>query len=174
MENQKNLIVKIRVYNGEPAYNKDGSLKTYSQIVTLEYNTSGWKLFLTNMPRMGWGKIEVEECLDGNEKLSENGMFNHPKIDIPKNIQEEIDVAMKVNEKPLTKEEQRIKDLEEQVAELVAVSKNKKPKTDNTPNSNEELEEARDKYFKVMKKKPHHTKNLAKLNAEIEAELNKQ
>lgn len=177
MENQTNIIVKVKVIVGQPLHFPDGTLKSYSQLITLRYNTPEWKLFLTNILRMGWGKVDVFKCLDGNKKITEGEKINHPEIDIPGNIQKEIDAAMAVNEKPLTPEQKEIKELKEQVAALVSASK--KPakkeviKKDNTPNVNEELEAARDKYFEVLKEKPHHAKGLPKLNEEIEAELNK-
>lgn len=173
----KNLIVQLRVYKGEVAYHKDGSVKSENQLMKLQYGIREWTLFLKNIFQMGWTKVDVIKCLDGNKKELVEGVYQLEEIDIPKEIIAEIQMAMKANEKPLTKEGKRIKDLEEQVAELVAAGKQakkaneNKPAKDNTPNINEELEAARDEYLKVLGKKPSHLMKLANINKAIEEKL---
>lgn len=178
----KNLIVQLRVYRGQVNHDANGKVTSENQLMKLQYGIREWALFLKNISQMGWTKVDVVKCLDGNKKSLVKGVYQLEEIDIPKEVIESIQIAMKASEKPMTADEKRIKDLEEQVASLVAAGKPakkaelKKPAKDNTPNVNEELEAARDRYmevFKGIKPKGFHMKKLATLNEEIEAELNK-
>lgn len=178
----KNLIVQLRLYKGQVNHDSNGNVTSENQLMKLQYGIREWTLFLTNISQMGWTKVDVVKCLDGNKKELIDGVYQLEEIKIPQIVIEDIRNAMRANEKPLTKDEQRIKDLEDQVKALVdavnpvkkeakKIESKKEAVKDNTPNINEELEAARDEYKKVIGKKPHHMKQLSTLNEEIKAKL---
>ena len=102
---------------------------------------------------------------------------NHPEVkdsEIIKTIEAEIKKAMVGKEKVLTSEQQEIKELKAQMAELVA-SKKDGPKKTNIGNPvivDKELTAARVKYEEVFKKKPHHKSTIDNINKAIEEKLN--
>jgi hypothetical protein len=174
MKNQKNLIVQLRVYKGQVNFDENGNLTSESQLMKLRYGIREWTLFLKSIYQMGWTRVDVVKCFDGNEKLEENGMFNHPETDIPSNIEAEIKVAMEGDKKKLTPEQQEIKELKAQMAEIVKGKQKKEAPKEKSGkgNDDEALNLAREKYEELFKKKPHHKKTLEKINNEIDAKLN--
>lgn len=172
---QKNLIVQLRVYKGQVNFDLNGKLTSQSQLMKLRYGIREWTLFLKSINQMGWTRVDVIKCLNGDEKLEKDGMFNHPEIDAPNNIEAEIKAAMVGKEKPLTKEQQEIKDLKAQMAKFLD---GKKPKGNAPPKIEEpkgeddkKLNAARAEYEKVFGKKPHHKKTLEGLTEDINTKL---
>ena len=133
---------------------------------------------------MGWTRVEVVKCLDGNVRIEENGGINHPEIseeyrdDIESGIAEEIKTAMVGEKKPLTPEGKKIAEMEKKMAEMEKLLKERKvePKKEAVKIqlhqfSNGEIEGLRAKYEEVFNKKPHHKMGLDKLKSEIESKL---
>lgn len=183
MKTQKNLIVQVRVYKGKVNYNEKGELTSQAQLIKLRHGIKEWTLFLKSITQMGWSRVDVIKCLDGNTRIEKDGMINHPVIDTPDNIAVEIKEAMVGPKKQLTPEQQEIKDLKDQMAELLE-SKKGKSKGDGTKDgtstntststkndSDEKLNDTRKEYEEVFGKKPHHKKTLEKLTEEIKVEL---
>ncbi len=177
---QKNLIVQLKVYKGPVNFNEGGQLTSPAQLMKLRYGIREWDLFLKGIIQMGWTRVDVIKCLDGNERLfdEESRVANHPEVkdsEIIKTIEAEIKKAMVGKEKVLTPEQQEIKELKAQMAELVASKKDSPKKTTigNPVIVDEELTTARVKYEKVFGKKSHHKKTLEKLTEEIKVELDK-
>lgn len=171
----KNLIVQVRVYKGQVNFDEGGKLQSQNQLMKLRYGIREWDLFLKSINQMGWTRVDVIKCLDGNERIEKDGMINHPVIDTPDNIAVEIKKAMVGEDKPLTPEQQEIKDLKAQMALLLETKKseseNNGTKISTSTGTDEKLKDAREEYEKVFGKKPHHKKTLEKLAEEIKVEL---
>lgn len=173
----KNLIVQVRVYKGKVTYNENGDLTSQAQLIKLRYGIKEWDLFKKSIIQMGWSRVDVIKCLDGNTRIEKDGMINHPVIDTPDNIAVEIKEAMVGPKKQLTPEQQEIKDLKAQMAELLELKEGIPNDVGNGPGNDgaaihaQALSNARSKYEEVFSKKPHHKKTLQKLTKEIEVEL---
>lgn len=115
----KTTSVHLRVYKGtEILKREDGSVKNENWTVAIDHGSAQWNNFMKNTLTSGWCKIEVEKVIEVEKILDENGAYQGKEKetevkDIEK-FKKELADSMKGNEKPLTKEEQRIKDLEEQ------------------------------------------------------------
>lgn len=126
--------VHLRVYKGaEILKREDGSIKNENWLVKIDHGSAQWNNFLKNIPNNGYGKVEVERVIEVENVLEENGTFRgKEKVTEVKDIEkykEEVKNASKGAEKPLTKEEQRIKELEERLAKLEGGSDKKEPKS---------------------------------------------
>jgi type I site-specific restriction endonuclease len=134
--------------------------------------------------KQNWTKVEVEKCLNGNERITDdNNNVNHPEIDTPDYVIETVQKALRGEEKPLTPEQQEIKELKEAVAKLTGGAKKELPKKQPEKKAIEkpivktesvdsnDLESVRKQYHEVIGKKPHHAKKLKNLQAEIDAKL---
>lgn len=160
-------VVQLRVYKGaEILKREDGSVKNENWPVKIEHESAQWSNFLNNISKSGFGKVDVEKAIEVENVLEENGTFRgKEKISEVKDIskyQEEVKNAMKGEEKPLTKEEQRIKELEEQnkafqkrLENLEGGSKDKKEtkpkKEENTDDKNpsDDIGALREEYKKL-------------------------
>lgn len=155
MEQNKIKHVTLRCYEGdELTYDKNGNVKNPNQQVTLVYNDAHWKRHVGNLPRIGFGVIEVEEVVDASENVS---------TEIPQAIIDEVNSIIAKPEVQLTPEQQRIADLEAQLAELkklVGGNATAKVVDDN-------LLELRKQFEEKFKKKPHHTWSADVLTAKL-------
>ena len=97
-------------------------------------------------------------------------LCQNEEIEIDQSIVDEVNKAYKrIVEKELTPEQKQIAELKAMIEDMKSESKPKaKKQKDNTPNINEELEEARNKYKEASGKKPHHLWTLERINKEIE------
>lgn len=175
---QKNLIVQVKVYKGPVNFNEGGQLTSPAQLIKLRYGVREWTLFLKGIVQMGWTRVDVIKCLDGNERTfdEETRIANHPEVDdaeIVKTIEAEIKKAMAGEEKQLTPEQQEIKELKAQMAKLLG-TKQDAPKDDSkkSEGTDQELTAARIKYEEVFGKKPHHKSSVENINEAIKEKLN--
>ena len=118
MKQVKNLIVQVKVYKGQVNFDEKGRVTSTNQLMKIRYGIREWDLFLKSINQMGWTRVDVIKCLDGNNKIEKDGIFNHPVIDTPDNIAVEIKKAMVGEEKQLTPEQKEIKQLKAQMAKL--------------------------------------------------------
>lgn len=163
---EKTLHIHIyRKQNGVTGVvkNEQGIVQNDNQTVKLTYDTPMYHNYIKHIKSNGVIKVDVLGFIESKK----DGKFIYHKEDADlEKATKDIDVALKGDvEVQLTPDQKEVKELKEQVAKLLN-------KTDSTPEVNEELTAARSKYLEVIGKKPHHTKNLAKLNKEIEDKLN--
>lgn len=166
MKNEK-VIVQLRVYKGQVTYNERGEVTSQNQLMKLGYGLREWQLFLKNIAQMGWTKVDVVKCLDGNNDYKE--------MDIPGVIVEEIKAAMSMDKAQLTPEQREIKELKEQMAELMK-GKSKQNQSDDSAKEKAEAEakakaeaEAKAKAEAEAAAKKQEEERLAKEKAEAEA-----
>lgn len=116
------MIVHLRVYKhmsnqaGKPMLqilkDDNGNISNENQLVKLRHDTLEWHNYLKQLSNSGWFKADVEKVFAGAR-----GTFS--EIETPQTIVDEIKAAMQPEEPTLTPEQQRIKDLEEQVQKLL-------------------------------------------------------
>ena len=191
----KTYAVKLRLYRGKKSHDEKGNVESANQFMDAPtYLSFEWENFMKNASLVGYSDAKVVsvseivyETLPVKDGKKDDTYIktSYKKVDIDSEIANEIKAVVKdafktqTSEKSLTEDQKRIATLEAQIASLANSSKDK-PKVkkegkgfDDTPDTNEELEVARDKYTEVFGKKPNHLKKLQTLNEEIEAELNK-
>ena len=166
---QKNLIVQVRVYKGQVNFDEKGNVTSPNQLMKLRYGIREWDLFLKGIVQMGWTRVDVVKCLDGNERIEEDGIINHPEVKVPETIEAEIKKAMEGEEKVLTPDQQKIKDLEGKIEKILNSKQDSSKKIESVDRY---LESARKKYEEVFGKKPHHKSSTEKLNEAIQDKLN--
>lgn len=171
-EIQKNLIVQVRVYKGQVTFNEKQELTSTNQLMKLRYGIKEWTLFLKGIVQMGWTRVDVVKCLNGNSRIMVEGVINHPEVDVPEAVKDEIKKAMVVKEKQLTPDQQKIKDLEAKLDQLIESKEDPKEAIKNTEEVDEELTAARERYVDAFGKKPHHKSSAEKINQLVEEKLN--
>lgn len=185
--------VKLNLYRGKKNFDEDKKLT--SEMIAMDlspYNGLEWNNFMKHASIVGYTSAEVTAVNsikytkhpkpEGKEGETIT-LTTYPSIDMDEDIVNEIkeNVKSAFDTTPkvvLTPEQKEIAELKATVKNLVD---NKKPKEETkksvkinkTPNTDEELEDARDKYLKVFEKKPNHLMKLENINKAIEAELNK-
>lgn len=158
-----NIIVHLRIYKGKINYDIKGKVTSDVQMMKLKYGVLEWVNFTKRALLLGYRKIEIVKCTDGNNKL-------YKTIDTPQEIIDSVEKAMKGQEVKLTPKEQEIKDLKETVAKLVDAKE--KPVKEETKEGNvDELEAARAEYTKLFDKKPSHLMKLEGLKKKISDKL---
>ena len=120
---EKKPIVKIRLYRGrELNYDANGNIKNENDLVSLEYNTQQWAIFMKNIAISGYCKVEVERVI----KSFADGTYEDYD-EIPSSFQEEVDKHFQpTKELPVSAEATRIAELEKKLEFLMSQSKTKK------------------------------------------------
>lgn len=113
----KKPIVELRVYRGtEMNYDANGVVKNENQTVTLEYQSRSWVLFMENIKRNGYCKVDVEKVYNalenGYEEVNDISLY---KNEVHKNFTQEKQVN-------LTPEQKRIAELEAKLEKLLGNS----------------------------------------------------
>ncbi len=169
-ENKGRLTVELRCYktnaNGEVSYNSSGSVISDNQKVTLTYGVFSWPTHLENLPQSGWGKIEVAKIYRGELDATE------AESELFEQIKQEVADFYKKPEQALTPEQQKIADLEKQLAEiknqLGGKKEDQKPETKKAEDPKaDELKPLRDEYETLSGNKPNGTWGEKKLTEEI-------
>jgi len=190
----KTYSVKLKLFKGEKNYNQDGSLKKgNSQNMDITpYLSMEWLNWMKNATNLGYTDADVIQVSDivHTEYDKRDGKEVDPYVittyqeaksddpiinEIKKAVKDAFDTSVKV---ALTPQEQKIADMEAEMAELKALirgntstKKVETKKVDDTPNINEELDSARAEYKKVFKKNAHHLWKLETINEKIKAKL---
>lgn len=171
--------IHIHIYKAKQgvtgiATGENGIVLNENHIVKLPYDTMEWHNYLKTLQPNGIIKVDV---LGFYKSTNEDGSFAYD--DCGEEVEKAVHTALYGKEdRPLSKDEE-IALLKKQVGELIAHNKKpkeatkaapaKETKPDATPNVNEELEAARDRYKEIFGKKPHHMKKLESINEEINA-----
>ena len=163
----KNVIVTLRIFKGREAYDSSGKLISENQTMKLTYGILEWKNFLKTVINMGLTKVEIVKCTDGD-----NG---YKEIEIPKEIQADIDNCFKIPESLLTPEQKKIKELEEKIEALAGTvhPKGERPKKEKVieevivSEDNSDIEQLRIKYEELWGEKPHQRMGIKKMNQKI-------
>lgn len=111
---QQKRIVHLRVYVGkELNYNANGNVKNENHKVSLTHGGVEWRNYMKNLTANGFCAVKVENAFDESyEKVS----FD--------DIEKEVKLAFEGSQEVvLTKEQQEIKELKAQMAELLAGQK---------------------------------------------------
>lgn len=145
---EKKPIIKLRVYRGrEVNYDAKGIIKNDNHLVSLEYGSRNWVLFMKNLPLNGYCQVDVEKVLheqadrtytEGNVNLFKDEVFSAFYI--------------KTN-KPQTAEQKEIAELKSQMAILLGKKVDKKEKEE-TFIITESISELRDAYKEKFGKNP--------------------
>lgn len=184
----KNLSVQLRIYKGREAYDAKGNLISDNQTLKLKHNTLEWRNFMKSIKHLGISKVEVVQCLDGNEIIKDGAGITHPKIDTPEKVLNEVKNCLAPEVEKLTPEQQKIADLEKTINEMKALisvpakasQSNKEATTPingvekEVPVSNGvDIEVLKKEYFNITEeksgkgKKPHHLWKADRLTEEI-------
>jgi hypothetical protein len=132
------ITVEFKVYKtnatGKVSYDENGKVLSESQKLTLTYGDLQFTKHLSNLPKQGWGKIEVV-ALHQNGKALEDA-------ELLETVKKEITNFYKQPEKVLSADEQRIADLEAKLEALQNLVKEpkeeKEPKAKRATNKTEE------------------------------------
>ena len=156
-------VVKLRVYKGsEVLYSAEGTVKNQNQYVKLIHGTLEWKNYLKYILIQNYCKVEVISLID---------LKSEKELDI-ENVQKEVNEANLKNKKaPMTKEQQEIAELKEQVKALVGgaqIPNKETPKPEIKKEVDPELEKLRAEYEEVVGKKPHHKSTADSMKKAIE------
>lgn len=131
-ESKGRITVEFKVYktnaSGKVSYDENGKTLSENQKLTLTYGDLQFKTHLANLPKQGWGKIEVV-ALHQNGKVLEDA-------ELLETVKKEIADFYKQPEKVLSADEQRIADLEATVEALKEAVK--EPKAKKVTNKTEE------------------------------------
>lgn len=157
----KTYAIKARLYKGKKTFDEQGNLTSDSHPIDLPiYGSLQWQNFIANVKNLGYTELSNIQTieLDNGKPVKE--------VDIPSHIAEEMKQAFIVNKDiPLTPEQKEIKELKEQMANLVA-SSNKQPKAKDN-NTSSELDKARMDYKEVFGKDPHHKMKIEGIRESI-------
>lgn len=166
------VIVQLKIYKGNDiaVSRKTDKVLNQHQKIMLAYDTKEWHNFIGTMYKNGFGVAEVVSAQTQIRNKGEATKYEDVSADTFKKIDAEVQSKLKVDEdKNLTKDQKEIKALKDTVAKLVASgSSNRSPVADNTPDINEELEAARDRYFIAFGKRPNNLMKLSNLNEKSE------
>ncbi len=133
---EKKPVVKLRVYRGrEVNYDANRKIKNENQLVSLEYNTKQWSLFMKNLPLNGYCKVEVEKVFKTIQTESKDkegkkviAKSYEPIEDIAiydKEVQEAFNPVVEVAKTP---EQKQIAELSAKVEAMTNGKKETKPK----------------------------------------------
>lgn len=165
--------IKARLFKGRKNYNENGVITSANQLIDLPITGSlEWRNFMKRVRHAGYTDMEVVKC---SSVTYENHRPVLTECEAPEEIVNEIKEAFRNTvKKVLTPEQREIAELKAQMAAMIEANKAPKtPANDDTPDINEELEAARDRYKELFGKKPSHLMKLSTLNQKIEEELNK-
>ncbi len=179
----KQYSVKLKIFKGRKSYDEKGNMISPNQSVEITpFGGLEWNNYLANISLLGYTGAEVTEVTeisynkvqDNTKKEGEMKIETTYKVvEASKDILEAVKNAFnKKVEKALTPEQKELADLKAEMKEMREAMKSgsktpAKKVEDNTPNINEELDAARDKYTKLYEKKPHHLWKLEKINSFI-------
>jgi len=151
----KNTILTLHIFRGKATYDENGVATSENHPMKLEHNTSQYQQFLKGAANTGITKIKVLKATDGVNE-----------IEIDPAIKAEIEGCVNGQPIRLTPEQKELQELRDMVNALKEGKTEKKAEAP-APGNDSELEAAREKYFEVFGKKPHHLKKLDVLLAEI-------
>lgn len=160
----KNIIVQLRIFRGKVTYDAKGKITSDVQTMKLKFGRLEWVNFIKTA-RLIYSKIDVVMCTDLGKDYREK-----PKeIDTPDEVLSDIETALKGKGVVLTPQEQEIKDLKDDIAELKGKKSKKEVEEKKEENTGgDELESLRAKYTELYGKKPNHLMKEAGLKKKIE------
>lgn len=164
-------IVVLKIYQGKDIAVSRSTQKILNkhQTISLSHDSKEWYNFTSKMYKNGFGVAEVVSAKTQIRKAGEKTEYKDVSDAKIKEIEAEVQSKLKIDEdQGLTKDQKELKALKAQVAKLLESGS----KQDNTPNTNEELEAARDRYFAAFGKKPSHLMKLSTLNEKSEEKEN--
>jgi len=179
----QNLIVTLRAYKGELKRDFDNPEKVTSenQKVKLVYKSPAWVNYL-DKARLNHSRIDIESVKEEHVDYKDTGrkdsrgfsivntLFSYKDSEATEEMKSEVSKCMQRKAKESTPDQETIQSLKEEMRELKESIK--KGNADSTPDVNEELEAARERYLEVFGKKPNHLMKLSSINAKIKEKLN--
>jgi hypothetical protein len=161
---EKKPIIKLRTYRGRDInYDANGNIKNENNLVSLDYNTKIWVLFMKNLPLNGYCKVVVEKAF----KVTSTG---YEAIEDLTPYQKEVDDAFNLKkEVALTTDQKRIAELEAKIEMLMNNGNNVK-QNDVKPEEKKDdgLDGLRAEYERVVGKKAHHMAKAETLQESID------
>ena len=148
-KNTKHRVIHLHVYKGHQGSkgllrDENNKVININNRVKLTHNTKEWDDYLSRLRVNGFIKVDILGYLD---EVLEDGTFTY--LEVEESVEKEVRTALHGNkEVKLTPEQQEIKELKAQMAELL---KAKVPKKEKEVDS--ELAEARAKYLEVFGEK---------------------
>lgn len=159
----KQLAVRLRLYRGSKSdisYNEKGTVKSENWANAYEYGSEIWRHAMANL--LGeFGFATVESVSEKNKEGGYDQVTDEKTLSA---IQKEVDTAFAPKQKALTPEQKKIADLEAQVQQLM----NKSIPTTAT-NTTDELEAAKVEYKALFGQRPHNSRSLEQIKADIAA-----
>jgi hypothetical protein len=170
----KKPIVKLRIYRGKQMnYNKDGSPQNENQLISVEHNSTEWKITMKTLSIMGYCQVEVDHVLFD----SSNGWEKKTKgiESFSKEVAESYSPKSKIVKSP---DQLRIEQLEAQNKEMMAkmeayIGNKSNEKEEVKTSEGDVLIELQLEYFKLLEKKPHHMMKAESLIEAIDKFKNK-
>ena len=155
-------VVTLRVYRGRTlSFDENGTVQNENQSVKLTHDTVEWKNFMKSLRANGYCKVEVEKVTNVKVTNKPDEGFKSTQTVIDKTeIANEVKKAYEIPQKPLTPQEQKIKELEEKLEALISSKEPKKVVKDE-----EKLDKSTltDQYIEKFGKKPFAGWDEAKL-----------
>lgn len=141
----KKPIIKLRAYRGtEINYDANGKVKNENNLVSLEYGTRMWELYLKNLKLSGLCRIEVESGF----KVLEVGY--EPIKDLSVYEKEVQDAFISKEDVALTPDQQRIADLEAKLDLFMKKEQSEK----NIKSDKKVYASIKDEYIDIVGKRP--------------------
>jgi hypothetical protein len=145
-------VVKLRLFIGEEAYNKEGKLVTKNDTVKLIYGGKEWKNVLNNAGLFGYSSAKVISVIEAENKALTDARKQLDKArKIPSTPTKDIEILeskiAKLVDKPLKEE----KSIEKYQLEVDSFFEKEAPKEENS-NSSKELEALKKQNELLMKR----------------------
>lgn len=165
----KQLAIRLRLYRGSKSdisYNENGTVKSENWSNAYEYGSEIWRHAMSNLPGE-FGFATVESLKERNKEGGYDEVTDEKTLSA---IQKEVDAAFAPKQKALTPEQKRIADLEAQVQQLL---NNSKPSAASSTEADEleaaKVEAAKVEYKVLYGQRPHNSKSLEQIKADIAA-----
>lgn len=147
-------VVTLRVYRGRTlSFDENGIVQNENQSVKLTHDTVEWKNFMKNLRANGYCKVEVEKvALVKTTNKPDEGFKSTQTVIDKTEIANEVKKAYEIPQKPLTPQEQKIKELEEKLEALISSKEPKK--VESTDEDKTEKQILTEQYVEKFGKKP--------------------
>ena len=164
---EKKPILKLRVYRGrEVNYDANGGIKNENHLVSLEYKSRNWVLFMKNLSLNGYCKVSVEKgysSKDGGYQEIEN--LSDYEIEVQ-------NALFPKKQQGKTADQLKIEALEAKMAQLMDGKETKKEKKSKQKKEVKEVEKVeemslRDIYIEEVGKKPYGGWDDAKIQEKL-------
>lgn len=143
MQSQTKPIIHLRITVGKPLFDESGKITNENHVVKIPHDTERWSNYLSQLPNMGLGKVEVEKVTQFN------GQSYEDKPDLIESVSKELIKSMTPKSAELTPDQKRIAELEAKLEALLSMNSKTLKESENDADLDEELEALRIQYTEL-------------------------